>query len=217
MEKMKPKKIIRNPDTSDIPFQYRPHKGAKNVMRLVYDGLDKYWFYLWEIERNGKPVYYLYISTPKRKNSALVFEYSRRSLDVLLDRANEVAGNLAYREEQKRKRRAQSRGANRHVEVGDIFVSTWGYDQTNVDFYEVVGKRGTSTVVIRKVGKKTVKSSQTYDYVVPRPGVYTGSPIKVRVKFDGKGPYISTRKIPGEFAWKWDGRLQYETNPMYGH
>lgn len=25
------------------------------------------------------------------------------------------------------------------VKVGDVFVSSWGYDQTNVDFYKVVG------------------------------------------------------------------------------
>jgi len=27
-----------------------------------------------------------------------------------------------------------------HVEVGDVFVSTWGYEQTNVDFYKVTRK-----------------------------------------------------------------------------
>ena len=30
-------------------------------------------------------------------------------------------------------------------QIGDIVYSSWGYDQTNVDFYEVVGKQGKIT------------------------------------------------------------------------
>ena len=34
------------------------------------------------------------------------------------------------------------------VKVGDLFVNTWGYEQTNVDYYQVVRK--TSKMVILK-------------------------------------------------------------------
>jgi hypothetical protein len=27
-----------------------------------------------------------------------------------------------------------------HIDVGDVFVSSWGYEQTNVDFYKVTRK-----------------------------------------------------------------------------
>ena len=37
------------------------------------------------------------------------------------------------------------------VHVGDIFYSTWGYDQTNVDFWQVVELKGTQTAIIREI------------------------------------------------------------------
>lgn len=39
--------------------------------------------------------------------------------------------------------------------VGKILVSTWGYDQTNVDFYKVV-RESESFVWLQKIGNKVV-------------------------------------------------------------
>lgn len=37
------------------------------------------------------------------------------------------------------------------VQVGDIFSASWGYDQTNVDFFQVVQLVGTQSVRVREV------------------------------------------------------------------
>lgn len=37
-----------------------------------------------------------------------------------------------------------------NVKVGDIFLSMWGYDQTNVDFYQVIS-RTAKMVKVRKL------------------------------------------------------------------
>ena len=37
------------------------------------------------------------------------------------------------------------------VKVGDIFAASWGYDQTNVDFFQVVALVGESSVRVREV------------------------------------------------------------------
>ena len=39
------------------------------------------------------------------------------------------------------------------MKQGDIFVSSWGYDQTNVDFYEVV-KVAAKTVTLIPIERK---------------------------------------------------------------
>ena len=39
------------------------------------------------------------------------------------------------------------------VKVGDMFCDTWGYGQTNVDFYQVVDLKGSTTVVLKPVNK----------------------------------------------------------------
>ena len=42
--------------------------------------------------------------------------------------------------------------ANKYgVKVGDIFYSSWGYEQTNVNFFQVVALCGTSSVRVREV------------------------------------------------------------------
>lgn len=37
------------------------------------------------------------------------------------------------------------------VHVGDLFYGSWGYEQTNVDFFQVVALKGKHTAVIRKI------------------------------------------------------------------
>ena len=77
-----------------------------------------------------------------------------------------------YLEDEKRyKREKDEYNANRKVEkkqkaeavkVDDIFTSSWGYEQTNVDAYQVIKKKGV-TVTLRKIGLKTVPGSEGHD------------------------------------------------------
>lgn len=43
------------------------------------------------------------------------------------------------------------------IKVGDVISSSWGYDQTNVDFYKVVGLTKTM-VKLRKLKQTTTES-----------------------------------------------------------
>ncbi len=43
------------------------------------------------------------------------------------------------------------------VQVGDIFEATWGYEQTNVDFFQVVELVGSSSVRVREVYPERIK------------------------------------------------------------
>lgn len=58
------------------------------------------------------------------------------------------------------------------VKVGDLFYSSWGYDQTNVEFFKVVGltKSGKSAKV-RQIGSKTKEGSEGFmsDSAFPDP------------------------------------------------
>lgn len=53
--------------------------------------------------------------------------------------------------------------------VGDIFVCSWGYDQTNVDFFQVVALAGESSVRVRQVVPEIVSES----YNGPMSGDFT--------------------------------------------
>ena len=43
------------------------------------------------------------------------------------------------------------------VKVGDVFYNSWGYEQTNIDFYEVVKLRGKTQIVLRAIASEVVE------------------------------------------------------------
>lgn len=48
--------------------------------------------------------------------------------------------------------------ANKYgVKVGDIFESSWGYEQTNVDFFQVISLVGETSVRVRQVCPELIK------------------------------------------------------------
>ncbi len=53
------------------------------------------------------------------------------------------------------------------LQEGDILCSTWGYDQTNVDFYRVEEIRGKKKVMLSHLRNKTVANHTTTVEVVP--------------------------------------------------
>jgi hypothetical protein len=65
---------------------------------------------------------------------------------------------------------------NKHtIVVGDLFVSSWGYDQTNIDFYQVVGVNPSGkTIKIQKISSKVIED-----------GVMAGKATPVMNTFEG--------------------------------
>lgn len=56
------------------------------------------------------------------------------------------------------------------ADVGDILVSVWGYDQTNVDYYRVE-RRTKASVWIVRIGQRLVEGSEGFmsERVMPDP------------------------------------------------
>jgi hypothetical protein len=109
------------------------------------------------------------------------------------------------------------------VGVGDIFVSSWGYDQTNIDFFEVVRLTGAS-VVVRPIGKDRIEmNGPGGNKVMPRKGAFTGQEMTKRISGvgpngDDRGfnrPAFSVNSYATAFLW--DGQPEYETDSQFGH
>ena len=43
------------------------------------------------------------------------------------------------------------------VKVGDLFYISWGYEQTNVDFFQVIELKGEASVIVREVYPKMIE------------------------------------------------------------
>lgn len=93
--------------------------------------------------------------------------------------------------------------------VGDVFSNSWGYDQTNVDFYEVVSITE-STVTIREIGQHSEETGFMCGKCQPIRGKYIGGAKVKRVQLDGSGkPYVAAK-----YGWMslWDGRPENYSN-----
>ena len=60
--------------------------------------------------------------------------------------------------EKKKSKKVSTSSLDSQFEIGDIFYTSWGYDQTNVSFFQVVS-RTRKTVTVRKVAKEYVEST----------------------------------------------------------
>lgn len=72
---------------------------------------------------------------------------------------------------------------NKHpLKVGDLLKSVWGYDQTNVDYYQVVALNGATMVTIRPIAARqtTSPSNSMVGTCTPVKGDFTGSPRRCR-------------------------------------
>lgn len=166
--------------TLDREF-YRPRNTG--VEPFTPEGTDlEVWS--WEEEVRGNTRYFLTVFGGRRSKPDSNYWYKTRShRDDSLDR---IVRNTRETIKWKEERRA-SRKNPHSLKVGDLLKSSWGYDQTNVDFYEVVELNGKTMVTIEKIGGKPWKNTEDpeseYDdwYVSPNPEVRTGELSKHRV------------------------------------
>lgn len=106
-------------------------------------------------------------------------------------------------EDCKRKRRETGHG----LIVGDIVYSSWGYEQTNVDFFEVVRVPSSRSAVVRKVEKQTTLSEQgrMCGEVMPKPGMYVKSAKESTRRAAGLHS-LNGGKLAYGVLNKWDGK-----------
>lgn len=91
-----------------------------------------------------------------------------------------------FQEERKIAREVARKEAIANVQKGDIFVASWGWEQTNIDAYQVVEKKG-ATVTLREIALKSVEGSENFmsDQCVPMKNRFIGEAFAKRIT--GKG------------------------------
>lgn len=100
------------------------------------------------------------------------------------------------------------------VKVGDYFYTSWGYDQTQVDFYEVVGfSPSGKSIRLCPIGKRDVATADNmHAAMVPDNIRRVGDNITVR-----RRDWTTSVLINGHHASLWDGKPKYQTGHGYGH
>jgi len=98
-------------------------------------------------------------------------------------------------------------GPKADAKVGDIYVCSWGYEQTNIDYYQVVRVLPKSVVV------QAIDSTRSYDGPMhgqsfPIANRFCGEERTVRLRVDGTGG-TSFRVNSFSWAYPWNGKPSF--------
>ncbi|MCY4641434.1 MAG: hypothetical protein OXC41_01850 [Gammaproteobacteria bacterium] len=112
------------------------------------------------------------------------YHYRFRSPDSRHEHVQRHFRDVQAGEKRAAERRAARKAAGRGVEVGDILYTSWGYEQTNVEYYQVTKLVGKTMAVLRRIGANVEETGWMQGTCTPAPDSFTGPEIR-RVVKDG--------------------------------
>ena len=99
-------------------------------------------------------------------------------------------------------------------DVGQILEGSWGYDQTNIDFYRV-DRRTNDTLWLRPLGQRKVPGSDGFmsESVVPDEPLEGAELVRRKLIRDRDGRPIGCR-YTSSYGWisAWNGRPAYQSH-----
>ncbi len=174
--------------------QLRPENSQKISVK---DGLATFYSYT---NRAGQPcVMVLKGRSRKAKQFRFTSEASRSKY------IEQQVQAIISRKEAAKARRAE-RNKPHNLEPGVILYTNWGYDQTNVEFYEVVEVPSACYVVLQEIAAPLVRGEESYmsGNCFPDPERKIGEPLRRKVDMSGTRPSVRINSVVT--AWIWDGK-----------
>lgn len=153
-------------------------------IRSYVDGNIVVGFY--EASATGRPAAIAYKGKAKRP-FAHYFYRNELEREQAVDRwVTNYMSDVKRKEEAKARRKEANQKAIEAVQVGDIFASSWGYEQTNVCFYQVVEKKGSMAVLKEIAGSLVEAESGMSGYKVPVKDAFlkNAEPMKKKIQGD---------------------------------
>lgn len=174
----------------------------KNATPLADTGTDAV---IYVYEANGKP----YALGFHGKANKPDFHYSYRTVE---SRAEAIARYIEGRKQTAQlKAETKTKRMQPHtLKIGDILDSSWGYDQTNVDYYQVTRIVGPHTVELREICAESVQDSGyrhgMADRCLPVRDAFKSEPFTKRTSYQNSVSISSYRH-----ASLWDGKDNYRS------
>lgn len=167
--------------------------------------------YTWE--KNGKVYAAMWAGKRAKADAHYRYTTEQRRADAISRYFEANKSELEDKAATKAKRKAYSHT----LKVGDFLDSSWGYDQTNIDFYQVVEVISDKTVKIRGV-KQSLEDTGYRGQDRVRPvkdswGGHLGD--KPHLKRVGIGDHIRVRSYATASPYEGNGRMQ--TALGWGH
>lgn len=198
---------------------YRPSPSS-NAVKEVIDDIPGSEVYRYEGGKNGNTYPVAMVFGGKRAKPDFHFRFQR--VEQQEKRISEWAEGQKYRAAETKRRRAE-RNAPHNFKVGQKFYISWGYDQTNIDFYRLEELKGKCMGRIVPIYGKTVSSNPPQEMVVAGDQIREWD-VLLGVGKEGaeKGVWkkLSTNgfSCKGHYSASPDnGQEHYETSAGWGH
>ncbi len=179
------------------------------VDRQIHEVSEKslnYTVYTWDEKHSSNYQYLVYFTKNGKRISYNMYTSAMERdgrLFALLSEAEDHIKTIKERKQRETKRKEEMINS---VKIGDIFVSSWGYDQTNVDAYQVIEKKS-KTLVLAEIRLAQVSGTESYMScrVVPVKDAFIDKNITIKKLISFNGIKISSYN----WASKWDGKSSY--------
>jgi hypothetical protein len=140
---------------------------------------------------------------------------TKEELDLAItrhaDRLNKIYESSVERKVKKKEANSAIKAAD-HFSIGEILVNTWGYEQTNIEFYQVT-KISAKRITVAELKKTYTETGFMCGHAIPNKDsfVENGDTYNLTVKENGAQVRLSSPKSFYSFS-KWDGRPEYESH-----
>lgn len=161
----------------------------------------------------------LYRKSPQARMPTRLMNGDREALrEALVKWCEKMEAKALARREKANARKQRNHAVADKVQVGTIFYTSWGYNQTNVDFYEVVEKPSKMKVVVRRIA--AVEEEGSHERVLAEPGKFLDPerwPPKTCLIQAGWKDQPTIKVDRDDHGTIWDGTSKYRTHWSQGH
>ena len=126
--------------------------------------------------------------------------YSFRSVDAMNAKIDDTINSIQQSKIAVARRRAE-RAAPTNVAVGDVFRCSWGYDQTNIDYFQVIEVSG-AYVTVREIGQMAEETGFMSGNCVPALNQFRGEPMRKKIQNCGGEPYFKVYSFANAYRMK---------------
>ena len=183
-------------------------KNAKEIKDVNTDAVA----YVEDWENGTKYTAMVFAGKRSKYDKYYGFKTAERRDEYVKQYFEDIAASYESKKKYAEKKKAMAAENQESYKVGNILYSSWGYDQTNIDYYQVIEKTA-KMVTIQKIASESVEThcGGAYESVMPTKDNFIGKPIKKKV-----GAY-GVKLNSYATASHWDGRAKHETGLGWGH
>lgn len=140
------------------------------------------------------------LSKRSKKGYVLKYNYRFPTDDRLVEYANRYIENFKKELERKEEIKKKKKDVQHNFKVGDILYDSWGYEQTNIDFYQIV-RTTKKSVWLRPIAKEHGRATGPFSgKVKPIKDEFIGDPIRKTVKHIIKTDGTTNSYIKSKFG-----------------